>query len=184
MVKYLIVILLTSVISYASTLTSYVNQLAKLTPQQINILNYTIKKGKEHKVGYLLAAIAWKESNLGLWRTNLDDGKYGSFSIYHILLEYYLKKNDIQDTSWNRSRTAEKLMDDEDLATVYVIDLLTHWSKVHKTSITSDKVIKSYNAGSNTKTNKAQSYYNDINLRLQAIEIHVKNSKNVDIAKK
>lgn len=180
----LIVLLFVVNICFGKTLTQYVNQLNRLTPEQKRILDYTYNKGQEYKLGHLLSAIAWQESNFGMWRINLADGKYGSYSIYHIMLEYYIKYYNINNTEWNRSRNAELLFLDNDKATEYVVELLTSYSKHHKTNKTHDKVIKSYNAGYNINSDKAKQYYSNINLRLQALEIYYKNkSKNLIVQK-
>lgn len=159
-------LLLLTVVCYGKTLD---RQLQQLTSEQKKVLNYTIEQGKKHNLGYLLAAIAWKESNLGLWPMNLDDGKYGSYSIYHIQLDYYLKREGIKNTSWNRSRHAEVLLLDIDRATEAVISIIELWKRTHKTASVTDKVIKSYNAGYNVKSTAAINYHNDIQKRIDAI---------------
>lgn len=186
MLKVIVWLAMLTVGMFGSTLNKYVNELNNLTADQYAVLQYTLNKSKENKLDTLLAAIAWKESNLGKWKINLSDGQHGSYGIYHILLDFYIKQQNVKDTDWNRSRQAEILLEDEDKATEYVLHLLEHWSKVHKTGKTHASVIKSYNAGSNIKSKKAESYYTDINIRMQAIEIHLKNKtkKEKSIAEK
>ena len=169
-------------VSYAFGSDKYMKELESLSKDQLAVLYYTINKGKEEGVGYALAAIAWKESGLGKWKMNLDDGKYGSFSLYHINLEYHLSRNKIKNTSWNRSRTAEALMDD-DKATDEVVELLKYWVKYHKVSDASNrKVFASYNGG--YKPNKqANNYADDAVARMNAIEKFSK-KQTMDIANK
>lgn len=153
---------------------TYYKELNNLTQEQRKILSYTVQQGKSEGVGYVLAAIAWKESKLGTWILNLDDGKYGSFSIYHINLEYYLKKKKISNTSWNRSRQAEILLENTDIATDYVIEMLNYWKKHHKVNKHDhEKVLMSYNGGY-AKSKQAESYGKDVMIRIEALEKYYK----------
>ena len=147
----------------------YTTQLNKLTKEQQEVLKYTIAQGKQNNLGYLLAAIAWKESNLGLWQTNLSDGKYGSYGIYHNLLEYYINNQKKSNNSWNRSRLAEQLLFDRTEATRYTVELLTYWMSYYKTDYLDHRVIKSYNGGYKIASKQVINYYNDITKRIDAL---------------
>lgn len=59
-----------------------------LTAGQYQVLDFSFYEGRKYDLGYTLAAIAMKESNLGDWVVNLNDPSAGD---YHVTLNKVLK---------------------------------------------------------------------------------------------
>lgn len=86
-------------------------QLNGLNKKQLEVLVKAFIVGEEKKIGLQLAVIAWKESFFGMYPINVDDGMYGSYGPFHILLEYSMQRNNVT-TSFYKSRLAERLVND------------------------------------------------------------------------
>lgn len=125
------------------------NFLKGLTPYQVEIARKSYLHGKEKDLGYTLVAINWKESKLGLHKVRLQDGKYGSYGVSHIFLDYHTKGWD----NWKRNKYAEKLMLNDDFAIQEGLDRMTYWKKHKKTWFES---VAAYNSGWNGGDNYAK----------------------------
>ena len=131
---------------------------------QKRIMYKTFKKAKQFGLQYTLTAIAWQESQFGKYRINLKDGKYGSFGIFHNLLESVCDRHNC-DTYWSKSRLAERLILDYDFSFSEALAEFKYWFNYWKSKGFSDTVawkraVCSYNAGSNW--NNGLRYYRNI----------------------
>lgn len=112
-IKLLGLLLFCSNILFGDTLTEQLlrKQLNSLNKKQLEVLVKSYIVGDEKKIGLQLAVIAWKESFFGMYPMNIDDGMYGSYGVFHILLEYSMQRNNVV-TSFYKSRLAERLVND------------------------------------------------------------------------
>lgn len=174
MKKLILLLLLVVTTIYGETdtqkLERYTQELYKLDKSQMQILKdillLDIDKGFELE----MATLAWKESNFGKWMINITDGKYGSFGLYHIRLDYALVRNKIT-SSWGKSRYTEKLLYDFELSSNEAVTLLLYWHNYHRKNNKQDVkkyMFASYNGGYKL-SKQAIAYGEDAILRLEAL---------------
>ena len=150
----------------------YYQELKNLSDSQLDTLLKVWRYGVDDDLSYTLAAIAWKESNFGKYTLNLSDGKYGSFGVFHINLEYHIKRVKAS-SNWSRDREAEKLLNSLEYSTSHALGVLKYYISYHtkksggKSSLV--KAIASYNAGFNHKSSKGQAYSKDVVLRIKVL---------------
>lgn len=171
--------------SEAEIINNYYQRLEQLSNEQIKVMIYSYQVGVEYNLGYSLAAIAWKESDFGRYLLNLSDGKYGSFGVYHVLLEYAAARNKLK-TSWERSRYAEKLMLDMELCAQEAISELLFWNKRYRKQEHSLlRALAAYNAGGkNINSPAGKLYAEDAMLRIKALQRYFKKHKIIKILNK
>lgn len=153
---------------------SYYEEILNMTPEQIGTLYSAYAYGIEDDLSLTLAAIVWKESKAGVWTINLNDGKYGSYSAYHINLEYAALRHNM-NTSWGRSRLAERLLQDEEFAAGEALTVL----KAYKTKTCNHHcTLAKYNGGNlGDKNNRSVAYANDVILRIKALDKYFNENK-------
>lgn len=95
-----------------------------LTAKQLSNFKFSYNYGAKYNLGWTLAAISYVESSLGKHPINLSDP---SGSQYHILIKSVLKRNNIPNTAWNRSRMMEKLLSNKRFAAKQAIKELLYW---------------------------------------------------------
>lgn len=145
--------------------------LNEFNDSQNEVLLYAYYYGKEYELGYILAAIAWKESCAGEYLINFSDPSAG---IYHAHIPSVIKKyTKYKDTPFIRNVIGQILISDARLASAIALDNLKYWQKIHKGDM--QDTLKSYNSGfswkNNAKINKvAQNYANDINRKALALQ--------------
>lgn len=127
--------------------------------QQKLIMAKTYMIGLQNDLELTLMAIAWQESKAGKYLMNLSDP---SFGVFHIVP----KGND-----WEKSREAERLMDFE-YSISKTIEILEYWKKYHKGNW--QNTIKSYNAGYNYNSKKADQYLSHIQAKVRVLRKIVK----------
>lgn len=154
---------------------SYYREILNMTPEQKETLFSAYVYGLKDDLSLTLAAIVWKESKAGVWTINLNDGKYGSYSAYHINLEYAAARHNVK-TSWGRSRLAEKLLQDEEFAAEEALTVL----RAYKTKNCNHRCsLAKYNGGNlGNRITKAMAYADDVMLRIQALDKFFKQNKN------
>lgn len=165
---------------------NYYNDLGKLSNDQRKVLIEAYIAGESNKLEKTLVAISWIESALGERLENLSDGKYGSYGRYHALLETVLDRNGMKHDKATRIAVAKKLKTDLNFANSEVIAELMYWSKVHKNKNNPYReMLASYNAGTKgLRSGAGQSYANDVVKRVKAIELYMKNNKQLIAAYK
>jgi len=99
--------------------------------EQLAIVN-SYHKGKRYDIGYTLAAIAWVESRGGRWRIGTSTSDFG---IYHVNIYWYLKELGVEDTIYNRSKYATRLLIRPDIEEEFVINKLVNLHKSNKSWI-------------------------------------------------
>lgn len=149
--------------------------LYKLTAPQLKVMLYAYKAGQPYDLGYTMAAIAWRESNFGQWPMNIHDGKWGSFGVFHILMESAASRNKLT-TDWERSRFAEQLVFDIKVCADEAIAELTYWQRKFRNSPEPWKsMVAGYNAGHKALNSSAgRDYVNDIVIRVKALNKYFK----------
>lgn len=137
------------------------NPKQKATAQAIYFL------AKPYKLELTLISIAWQESRLGLVPINLQDPSCG---VHHIHIAYYLKHHKLKDTAQNRNKYCNALIEDIALSTTSALDTLLFFKKYHKGDYS--LMVKSYNAGFNTKSLQADTYYKQVYHNVKILENH------------
>lgn len=155
-----IIILCLLVASCAPAVASNCN----LTGSQYQVLDYSYYAGKPHNLGYTLAAIAMKESNLGQWVVNLSDPSAGD---YHVTLDKVVLMKGWENTQFNRNRAASLLIKDKELSASLALNELLYWQGRFNSR---DKAVKAYNEGNNWKSVKAEKYLADIEANIRHIK--------------
>lgn len=135
-----------------------------LTASQYQVLDFSFYEGRKHDLGYTLAAIAMKESNLGNWVVNLNDPSAGD---YHVTLNKVLKHKGWADTPFNRNRAASELIHNKQLSADLAINELLYWQRRLKGW---DKAVRAYNAGNNWKSSGGAKYLTDIETNIRKIK--------------
>ena len=133
-----------------------------LSRKQVQTLYQSYNYGVEYDMGLTLAAIAWQESNAGLYPINISDP---SFGVHHILLTTAMKRSDIKNTGYHRNMLAASLLD-HDVSASYAIKEIKYWFGYHRSDWY--KVWASYNAGHNYKA--GVSYANKIREKVKLIK--------------
>lgn len=166
-------LLLSLVLSLGHAERNYLKELHNLDHDQYKVLIDSLSYGKSYDLGYTLAAIAWKESHFGKYKVNQSDGEYGSYGVYHILLDTALRRENIKDTGYiNRHTLKLKLITDNSVNAAHALTELNYWKKYHKGSY--KKMVASYNAGwKSTKSNYGYRYYKDISKRVKVLKSYL-----------
>lgn len=146
-------------------------QLINLDKQQLEILVKSFVYGEKENFAYELTVIAWKESFFGRYPINLEDGKYGSFGPYHVLLEHSMRRNKTRGT-WEKSRLAERLILDVAFsASDALIILKDFYIRTVKLDNRIYKTLAMYNAGvKGYKSNAGIRYAEDGILRIKVLK--------------
>lgn len=148
--------------------------LQNFTKEQKGVLMYAYYYGREHGFGYLMAAIAWKESCAGEYLLNFSDPSAG---IYHAHIPNVIRKyTNYRDSSFLRNVVGQMLISDPIFASSIALDNLRYWHKIHKGDL--QKIIKSYNKGfawinKESVNRQAQAYYLDIMLKINELEVFI-----------
>lgn len=167
--KYLLLLFITLTMSYGSSLSYDLNHLSN---NQRALMLSTYHKAKQFNLGYTMTAILWKESTFGRYNINLGDPSCGNF---HIMPKYLIKRTDLDDNNWNRSRLCSRLMTDPDFSFSVALIELKFWQNYWKAkgvSIPWSHTVASYNAG--TKWYNGKSYLKDIKARIKILKHYMK----------
>ncbi len=128
-----------------------------LDENQLYNIKDIYKIGKKYDYGFTLVAIAWQESQLGKYMINLSDP---SFGLFHIVP---------RGSKWEKSREAQRLLDDFEYSIYKAINILDYWKKYHKGNWR--KMIKSYNAGFNYNSKQANTYLKGIQSKVKYLKL-------------
>ena len=124
-----------------------------LSGAQRSYLQFSYVYGAPYGFGYTLAAIAMRESMLGLYKINLQDPSAG---LYHVTTDKVIRHFNWVDTPFNHNRAAQLMMEDPVLSAYLAVQELKLWQRVHGKG-NWRKIWASYNGG--TRGNAA---YGDI----------------------
>ncbi len=148
--------------------------LQNFTTEQKDVLMYAYYYGRDYGFGYLMAAIAWKESCAGEYLLNFADPSAG---IYHAHIPNVIKKyTNYKDSSFLRNVVGQMLVTNPTFASSIALDNLRYWYNIHEGDL--QKIIKSYNKGFAWRTKshanqQAQAYYMDIMRKIKELEIFI-----------
>ena len=141
---------------------------SQLTPKQRDLLQVAYNYGKEHDLGYTMAAIAWQESFVGneIVPINLQDPSAGLWhkNIRLALIESYSNK---PQNGLRLNMMAQKLIDDLDFAASFAVADLKHWKEVRNGNWMA--VWASYNAGQKYQSSQGQEYAYGIKKKIQTL---------------
>lgn len=137
---------------------------AGLDFKQRLVLRHSFEYGRPYDLSYSLSAIAWKESNAGVWRINLQDPSAG---IHMITLTNAIDYANIRDTGFNRNKLAQELVENPNMSAGFAVRNLLFWESVHGSNWRA--TIQSYNAGY-SNSNKGREYAKDIARRVVIIK--------------
>lgn len=149
-------------------------KLQDFTTEQKDVLMYAYYYGRDYGFGYLMAAIAWKESCAGEYLLNFSDPSAG---IYHAHIPSVIKKyTAYKDTPFLRNVVGQMLISDPMFSSSVALDNLRYWHKIHNGDL--KKIVKSYNKGFAWQTQananrQAQVYYLDIIQKIKDLEIFI-----------
>lgn len=120
-----------------------------------------------------ITAIAWVESEMGLYNVNVYDPSCGITAIH---LKFYMKAHNIKQTKFNANATCQRLMDSPGLAITASIENLLYWKSVFCnpktlkcTANQYQKIVKAYNVGYNINTKAANEYYAKVQRELKIL---------------
>lgn len=155
----------------AEKIDEYVAILEDLSNEKLQLIMQIYVFGNKHDLGYSLVAVAWKESDFGNYLVNISDGKYGSFGLYHIRLDYASIRNKIT-TDWGRSRYAEKLLHDFNISSMEAVTNLMYWAEyMSNTKNPYQNMFSGYNGGVRGHIlGKPKAYGKDAVLRVKALK--------------
>lgn len=160
--RYIFSLVLILTFSYTATLDT---QLSQMTEQQKYTLAKVYLAGEKYNLGLTLTAIAWQESQAGKWLINLDDP---SFGLFHIIPE---------GKGWNRSRESERLLS-FDYSLAKAVEILQYWENYHKGNWRN--MVKSYNAGFNYNSTKANQYLKQIQAKVTVLKLRLLKGDNYE----
>jgi len=143
-----------------------------LTPKQLQVLKYVYNKAKAFGLEHTLVAIAWQESDFGKYTINLGDPSCGIFSI---MPKYLIKRTDLRNNSWNRSRLCERLIADPDFSFSAALLEFKYWKNYwisKKVARPWAHAVASYNQGFNANTNS--DYVKKIKAKIKVLKKYYK----------
>jgi len=140
----------------------------ELTYEQIQLLQFAYNLGKDHDLGYSMAAIAWQESFVGdqIVPINLQDPSAG---LWHKNIRMAFKET-FHEKPLNGlllNIMARKLIDDVEFAASFAIADLEHWKEVRDGEWMA--VWASYNAGNRYLSPTGQEYARGIKKKIQTL---------------
>lgn len=152
-------------------ITTYTKDFKNLSKEQIEVAKAIYHKAKVYDLGYTAAAIAWQESNLGMYPVNLQDPSCGPF---HINIKTYTTRYKIPKGNFNFNKACSLLISDLDVSLTAFLAEIEAWKVVHrkKTNLW-EYVYRSYNAGYNFESNRAINYSNQIKARIKVLMKHL-----------
>lgn len=97
---------------------TYSKQLNQLTHYQKYWLSYVHKKCEHYNLGNTCVAIAWEESQFGVYKVITDTGDYG---IMGINLKWFIIDNGYRNNRYSRARLATVLTCNDDYNIMYAV---------------------------------------------------------------
>lgn len=177
MKKFILGLLLFLTVTYGETVTKLEKEFLNMSNDQIAYIDMVYNITNDLELTYLLSAIAWQESNLGKYLINLSDGKEGSFGIFQIQLHYLAKDKNIK-SSWEKSRLAERLLNDHEFSAREAAKILSFFMKNKNCKISC--ALAKYNAGNKgNTTTKGKAYASSVMKRVAVLRKHYKTGNEV-----
>lgn len=124
-----------SILSLILFLVSYNNEvnaqeqcefLKHLSPYQVGVAYQAYRFGEEHDLQLTMVAIAWKESNLGLYKIRLGkDTSDMSYGVMHTVAKWKTKDK----TSFERGMWAQKMVESDEYSLGVGLEDLLYWQE-------------------------------------------------------
>lgn len=152
----------------------YEKDIVNLSEQQLAVMMEVANYAHDADMSYTAAAQAWQESNFGLWPVDLADNSCG---VYHKIMDFYIKENNLTDTSFNKNKQCSKFLTDIEHATMVYLKDIEYWKDYHKKKGSTGRdiivnAIKSYNVGRRVDSSYATKYYNSVKARIIVLQRH------------
>ena len=172
--KFFLIFLIFSTTLFSETLEKLEKQFRTLTLEQQEVARTAYKLGESFNYGYTLVAIAWKESQFGIYMINLQDPSAG---VFHNNINTVMKrhKEDYLDTSFQRNLIAQMLIDNIFFAAAEALSELEYWEELHKDMLNIEtraylKIWASYNGGYSYNNDRPKAYAQSIRKRIIIIK--------------
>jgi len=184
MFKLLLIVLLTVTV-YSKTLDSvsskYKKELDNFTYEQKELMLRIYMETFKSDKAYTLMSIAWKESTMGKFNMNINDGSNfhfkGSYGCFHNLLNSVVKR-ERKTTYWSASRIAEKLVTDYSYSLDQAVLELKYWDNYWRRKGVGkvwSHTVGSYNAGfKSINSEQGEKYAKDILTRVRVLQEYFK----------
>lgn len=167
--RLLLMVLLTFTLCFSK---GYEKELERLSDAQLETLVTSLRVGKDYKMDFILAAIAWKETNFGKIRVNEKDGKFGSYGPHQILLDTFMLRYTHLCDMLGEKAIKHMLTYSDTINAKMAMEELAYWHKRHKGNLT--KMLASYNAGNKgINSPRGLAYSKDVQARAKALEKYV-----------
>lgn len=174
MIKYILVLFLVVSGVFANNIDTnlvakYKKDFRNLSSKQLDLAKEIAYKAKAYGLSLEAVAIAWQESNLGEYPINLQDPSCGPF---HININTYVNRYNIKKTGFHKNRACSMLVNDIDVSVSAFIAEYEAWKVSHnkRGNISSEFILRSYNAGYNYNSEQAKVYAKHVLARMKAIE--------------
>lgn len=174
----LLAVFTTTLMGNAQKYNAYYKELLSATPEQRECIVKAYQFGSKHDLGETLAIITWKESSMGKHTVNKNDGKYGSYSPFQILVDSSKARHGIKGHKQIK-QLAYRLNNDFDFAANEAVSELKawkqYWSSKNGDGIsTYRKMLASYNAGyKGYYSSRGKAYADDLALRIKVIRAYI-----------
>ena len=161
---------------YISKLKSrYTKELNHLSLKQIKTMLKVYSKAKPFDLSLTMVCISWQESQFGKYMMNLSDPSFGNF---HNNINSVLKRHDYSINNWNKSRVAQRLMEDFDFSFTEALSELQYWKSYWKSKGTKEQwvhYVRSYNTGYRWSEN--EHYIDNIIIRMRVLRKFISKHK-------
>ena len=115
------------------------------TTEQMDTMLLVYLFGEQHNLEWSLTAIAWEETKFGIFKVPVDTCK--DYGLMKHNIYWFLKRNKIPDTIWNRSKYGTKLVIDDLYSLKESVKILRMGEKVKKSWESYRAVWGYYNSG-------------------------------------
>ena len=140
----------------SSLIHSYIRQLNQLTSYQKYWLKRVYKKCEHYNLQNTCAAIAWEESQFGVYKVITDTGDYG---IMGINLKWFIIDNGYRNNRYSRAKLATVLTCNDDYNIMYAVAKL---EKLKSRYSSWKKTWAHYNGGSRPNWRYAKRILNKV----------------------
>lgn len=128
-------------------------EFAALEDGQFAVMQHGYQVGREHNLGYTMAALALQESESGKYLVNLNDPSFGPWQVtVGNIVHFRGEGREVSD--WSRDRMIERMMTDIRWSAETALQVLLYWDDYHNRTGTYESLSEywvnlwgSYNAG-------------------------------------
>lgn len=167
---------------YKKIETTCSDKIENFTKEQYVTLIKSYLWGEAFGLGNTLAAIAWTESCMGLYKINLQDPSAGAY--HNAVTSVMARHPEIKNNSYTQNVMAQMLIKNDKFAAIEALLELTFWESYYianpkaytsKNNSLWEAVVKSYNKGSkwhssDMSNENANNYLNKVKSNLKKVE--------------